>query len=154
MLAAQAVEVYRQEAFGYLLISNKEFKEIDAAICYQTAKRTGYYNVEDSVRSMRVREWVEKHKEIMDWHSHTYRNNQKLSAKPTKTDLKSMEKGDTELIIAVKKLKRNVNRPWDKVGKGVTGSVNGYKFLIRMWTLKDKLVEEHLKIWVKLWDFS
>ena len=147
-LIAQAVEPYRQEAFGYLLISTKgKNHKVEGAISYQTAKRRGYYEIEDSVRAERAYKWISEIALVMDgFHSHTYSSRQKLDATPTATDINDMTIGHFDIIVAIQKTKRKYITKWYEKDKGLTASINGYRFLLRCWLKTGKNQVKELKI--------
>jgi len=134
-LICQAVEVYRQETYGYLLISRKgKNQHVEGAISYQTANRKGYYKIEDSMRAERVFEWAGQTRQVVDgFHSHTYSPRQQLCAKPTDTDIEDMTMEHFEIICALQKTKRRYNKEWYEKERGLAGAVNGYRFVLRCW---------------------
>jgi hypothetical protein len=147
-LIAQAVEPYRQEAFGYLLISTEgKNHKVEGAISYQTAKRRGYYEIEDSIRAERAYKWTSQITKVMDgFHSHTYNSRQKLDATPTKTDINDMTIGHFDIIVAIQKTRRKHITKWYEKDKGLTASINGYKFLLRCWQKIGKNQVKELKL--------
>jgi len=134
-LICQAVEPFRQETYGYLIISPKgQNQMVEGTISYQTANRKGYYKIEDSMRAERVFGWAGQTRQVVDgFHSHTYSPRQQLCAKPTDTDIEDMTKEHFEIICALQKTKRRYNKDWYEKELGLAGAINGYRFLLRCW---------------------
>ncbi|MFW5804384.1 MAG: hypothetical protein ACOCWG_04030 [bacterium] len=150
-LIAQSVEVFRYETYGYLLISEKKNNQVvEAAISYQTAKRNGFNEVEDSNRSEKVYAWTKEIANVVDgFHSHTYSPRQRLKAEPTETDISQMTNGHFEIIVGIQRQKRRrYNRDWHEIDLGLKGSINGYNFLLRCWKKTDPkgVTEQKLKL--------
>jgi hypothetical protein len=146
-LVCHSMEVYRQESFGYLIVSTKGNNyNIRGALAFQTCRRYGYYEVCDSMKAERAYKWINELRATGDWHSHTYSPRQVLCAKPTETDIKDMLKGKVDLIVAIQKTRRRYITKWYSKDKGLAASINGYKFLIRGWRKIGKNKIEELKL--------
>lgn len=133
-LILSATETYKHEALGIVFgkISSDNI-DIVNAIPYQTAKRK-FNEVEDSKKSTILKKLIEKdNKLIGDFHSHSdFKSG--MHAKISDQDIKDMKKGTTSIIIGVKKIKNKrkttaFNRKGD--GKGLSFSINGYRYQIR-----------------------
>jgi hypothetical protein len=151
-LIALAVEPYRFETFGYLLVSTKgKDYRVDAALSYQLVKRCGYYLIEDTIKAERAYKWTSEITQVMDgFHSHTYSSRQKLDATPTKTDIKDMTIGHFDIIVAIQKTRRKYITKWYEKGQGLTASINGYKFLIRCWKKIESKKFQELKLRIRV----
>jgi proteasome lid subunit RPN8/RPN11 len=147
-LIAIAVEPYRQEAFGYLMISKQgKNHKVEAPIPFQTAHRKGYYEIEDSVRAERAYRWASQITQVMDgFHSHTYSSRQQLDATPTATDINDMTIGHFDIIVAIQKTKRKFTTRWFEKDLGLSASINGYRFLLRCWQKTGKNQVKELKL--------
>jgi len=147
-LIALAVEPYRFETFGYLLVSTKgKDYNVDAALSYQLVKRRGYYFIEDTKKAELAYKWVSQITKVMDgFHSHTYSSRQKLDATPTATDINDMTIGHFDIIVAIQKTRRKYITKWYEKDQGLTASINGYKFLLRCWQKTGKKQVKELKL--------
>lgn len=133
-LVLSVTETYKHEALGVIFGKiEKDLVKVVNAIPYQTAKRK-FNEVDDSKKSKVIKKMVENNNTMIgDFHSHSdFKSG--MNATISEQDRKDIKQGMTSIIIGVKKIgnKRKTlaaNRRRD--GKGLSFSINGYKYQIR-----------------------
>lgn len=145
-LILSATETYKHETLGIIFgkTSKRQIAIINAIPC-QTAKRK-FNEVEDSKKSAILKKIIGKNNRLIgDFHSHSdFKSG--MHAKLSDQDIKDMKKGMASLVIGVKKIKKKrkteaANRQGD--GKGLSFSINGYRYQIRCYhKMKNGLVKE------------
>lgn len=133
-LILSSTETYKHEALGLIFGKiSKDYVEVTNAIPYQTAKRK-FNEVDDSKKSKIIKKLAEDSDTLLgDFHSHSdFKSG--MHAKISRQDIKDMKEGRTSIIIGIKKLKNKrkteaYNRKKD--GKGISFSINGYKYQVR-----------------------
>lgn len=145
-LILSATETYKHETLGLIFGKlSKHYVDIINALPYQTAKRR-FNEVKDSKKSKVLQEFIAKNNRLVgDFHSHSdFKNG--MNAELSDQDIKDLKKGMTSLIIGVKKIKKKrktepANRNGD--GRGLSFSMNGYRYQIRCYhKMRNGLVKE------------
>ena len=148
-LILSATETYKYEALGLIFGKvSKNHVDIVNALPYQTAKRK-FNEVEDSKKSKILQKFIERtNKLIGDFHSHSdFKSG--MHAELSDQDIRDMKKGTTSLIVGIKKIKKRrkteaANRKED--GKGLSFSINGYRYQIRCYHKTKSGTVKELKI--------